>query len=226
MMEELLAKLNEIAEDPEILGVLITGEGQRVFSAGVEVADHSAERMEEAGDVFYQLLSRMRSFPLPLVAGLNGAAVGGGCELALACDMIISTPEAKIGQPEITLAAMAAPSIFLMQGRLHANIIAEMLLSGDTFNAERGYQLGLVNQLVSREHFLADCTKFMERFTRMSRPVLAIVKEALNRAHGKIYEDNIDWMHRLYVEKLLPLQDSAEGIEAFAEKRTPRWSHR
>jgi cyclohexa-1,5-dienecarbonyl-CoA hydratase len=226
LMLELWDALDAAAADPGVRAVMITGYGQRVFSAGVAIDDHRPENMGQPGRGFNELVAYMRAYPLPLAAALNGAAVGGGLELAMACDMIISTPEAKIGQPEIKLASMAALAIPLLRDRVPSGILAEMVLGGETFDGARAYQVGLVNRLVSKENFLADCAAFMAQFTRLSRPVLMVNKEAVNRSRGRHYENEIEGLGALYRERLLPLEDAKEGLDAFEQKRAPQWKHR
>ncbi|MGI4813074.1 MAG: enoyl-CoA hydratase/isomerase family protein [Janthinobacterium lividum] len=226
MMRELIATLDSAAADPQVRAVLLTGEGERVFSAGVEVADHTPENNSGTSNTFHRLLEALYAFPLPIVAALNGAAVGGGHEVALACDMMLSTPDAKIGQPEIKLATMAMPATLLLQQRLPPNLIAEMLLGGEYLSGERAYALGLVNRLVSKENFVADCERFMQQFTRMSRPALMVMKEALVHARAGNLAAGLAWTHALVDEKVLPLEDLAEGLQAFQEKRAPNWKHR
>ena len=217
----------EIAEaDDTVRAVMITGAGERVFSAGVEVADHSRERMQESMDVFHRLLAKLQAFSLPTAAALNGAAMGGGLELALACDMILSTADAKIGHPEIKLASIAVPGILMLQGRMPPNRLVELLAGGEPISGQDACAMGLVNRLVPKEGFEQECGNFMARFTRMSRPVLRLLKRVLVESRGKTLESGIVPMSRIYVEELLKLEDAAEGIEAFAQKRAPRWKHR
>lgn len=226
MMAELQAVLDAASEDRDLRAILITGTGERVFSAGVEVADHTRERIVETMEAFHPLLARLRDHPLPIAAGLNGAALGGGCELALACDMIVAAPGARLGQPEIKLASLALPATLLLQGRLPANLIAEMLLGGEPLAADEAHRRGLVNRIIADDDFLAGCRAFMARFTGLSRPVVALMKKALAEARGASYEAGMAAMERITLDELLPLEDSGEGLDAFLEKRPPRWRHR
>jgi enoyl-CoA hydratase/carnithine racemase len=121
---------------------------------------------------------------------------------------------------------MASPAILLLQDRVPSGIAAEMICGGETFDGARAYQVGLVNRLVAEAHFLAECEQFMAQFTRLSRPVLTVVKEALNHARGLHFENEIKVLNKLYREKLLPLDDAKEGLDAFEQKRPPQWKHR
>ena len=225
-MRELQAALAQARDDLDVRAVLLTGTGERAFCAGVSVADHGPARSAETVEAFLALLTLLREFPLPVVAALNGAALGGGCELALACDMIVSKPEVKIGQPEIKLATLPTPAMLLMQGRLPANTIAEMILGGDPIDGTEARRIGLVNALVSQVDFMADCERFMQRFTRMSRPVLVLAKQGLRQARGDLFEREAHGLKQRLRPALGALADFEEGLAAFAEKRPARWAHR
>jgi enoyl-CoA hydratase len=225
-MRELQVTIEQVRDNVDVRAVLITGAGERAFCAGVSVSDHGPERGAETVEAFLSLLTLLREFPLPVVAALNGATLGGGCELALACDMIVSKPNIKIGQPEIKLATLPTPAMLLMQGRVPANMIAEMVLGGEPIDGTEAQRIGLVNALVSEADFMADCERFMQRFTRMSRPVLVLAKQALRHARGDLFEREAVALKQRVRPGLAALEDFKEGLAAFAEKRPARWMHR
>jgi len=226
MMAEIGTALDEAAALPEVRALVLTGQGQRVFSGGVEIADHSADRIGELMQDFARLLRKLIAFPLPTVAALNGAALGGGLELALACDMMVAAPEARLGHPEVKLASIAFPGILMLQGRLPPNRITELLAGGETMDAAEALRLGLVNRLLAADAFEAEVAAFVGPFTHLSRPVLMLMMRSLKTARGRTLETGFDELARLYLDELLPLADAAEGLAAYAEKRAPRWQHR
>jgi cyclohexa-1,5-dienecarbonyl-CoA hydratase len=226
MMAEIEDALDVAEYQTQDRAVLITGTGARVFSAGVEIADHSRERVESLMVDFVRLLRRLGTLSLPTVAGLNGATLGGGLELALACDMMVAVPDAKIGFPEIKLASIAFPGILMLQGRIPPNRIVELLAGGDSIDGVEAYRMGMVNRLIGRESFDADVTGFMGQFTRLSRPVLKLMMRTLKEAKGKTLDAGFDAASRIYLDELLPLEDVVEGLSAYAEKRSPIWKHR
>lgn len=116
--------------------------------------------------------------------------------------------------------------MLLMQGRLPANTIAEMILGGEPIDGTEGRRIGLVNALVSSADFMADCERFMQRFTRMSRPVLALAKQGLRHARGDLFEREALALKQRVRPALAALEDFGEGLAAFAGKRAPRWVHR
>lgn len=226
MMAEIEAALDAAESNPDVRTVVITGHGQKVFSAGVEVADHSPELMARLIEDEHRFSTRVSACTLPTIAALNGLALGGGLELALSCDMLISVPDARIGNPEIKLASIAFPGILMLQGRLPANHIAELLIGGEPISGAEAHRLGLVNALVDPGSFEADVARFASRFTSKSRPVLQLMVRTLKQLRGKTLETGFAEGARMYMDELLPLEDVMEGLDAFAEKRPPVWKHR
>lgn len=226
MMAEIAAALDVAESGTEDRAVLITGSQDGMFSGGVEIADHTRERVRELMVDFSRLLRRLQACQLPTVAGLNGATLGGGLELALACDMMVAVRDAKIGHPEVKLASIAFPGILMLQGRLPANRIVEMLAGGEPMDAVEAHRLGLVNRLVDRDSFDSQVMGFMAQFTCMSRPVLRLMMRTLKEARGKTLETGFDAAARIYLDELLLLEDVDEGIRAFGERRKSVWKHR
>jgi cyclohexa-1,5-dienecarbonyl-CoA hydratase len=226
MIDEILAVVEKAEADGEVRAVMITGHGLRVFSAGVEVLDHSRERIQETFDHFGRLLTRLQAYSLPTVAALNGPCIGGGVELALACDMIIATSSARIAQPEVNLASVAFPGILMLQHRIPPNLLIELMASGEPIQAADAHRIGLVNRIVEADDFEKSSREFMTQFTGKSRPVLQFLKRAIIEARGKTLESGLLKLSRMYVDELLILEDADEGIIAFAQRRTPVWKHR
>jgi cyclohexa-1,5-dienecarbonyl-CoA hydratase len=223
MMRELDAALEAVALDPDASVLLISGRG-KAFCAGVDVADHVPERVEEMILVFHGFLERLAALELPTVAALNGAALGGGMELALACDIVLARGGARLGQPEIRLGVFppfAAAVLPRLVGRAHA---LELCLSGRTLEAEEGARLGLVQHVYPQETFAEDATRYAADLAGLSRPVLRLAKRAVVRSVGAPLDDALRAVERLYLDELMGLSDAREGLNAFMEKRPPVWT--
>jgi len=226
MMAEIASAMDLAEADPEVRALVITGQGRRAFSAGVEVADHSREHIGELMKDMLRLMRRIEEFPLPTIAALNGITLGGGLELALCCDMMIAAAGVRLGFPEIKIASIAFPGILLLQGRLPTQHIVEWLASGESVSAEEAHRLGLLNRVIDGDDFKADVLRFAEKYTAMSRPVLSLMMRALKMARGRRLDTGFDDASALYMNELLPLEDVSEGLAAFSEKRAPAWKHR
>jgi cyclohexa-1,5-dienecarbonyl-CoA hydratase len=226
MMLEIEDALKKAADTRDAHVVVITGHERRAFSAGVEIADHDRGHIDKLVEQVRSLLTKVEQCPLPTIAALNGLTLGGGLELALACDMMLCLPEAKIGLPEIKLASIAFPAILMLQGRLPPNRITEILVGGETIDGREAHRLGLVNELVASESFEADVMRFASKFTRLSRPVLQLMMRTLKQARGKSLETGFADAAKLYLSELMQLDDAVEGLVAHRERRPPSWKHR
>jgi len=223
MMRELDAALTEVGRDPDASVLLITGRG-KAFCAGVDVADHVPERVDEMIHVFHGFLERLAALELPTVAGLNGAALGGGMELALACDIVLARAGARLGQPEIRLGVFPPFAAAVLPGLVGRAQALELCLSGRTLDAEEGVRLGLIQHVYPQETFEVDAVGYAADMAGLSRPVLRLAKRAVVRSVGAPLDDALRSVERLYLDELMRLSDAHEGLNAFMEKRPPVWT--
>ena len=221
MLEELCEALAWAAESPGHL-VLIDAQG-RAFSAGVSVGDHAPESVEKSHGLFRRALTCVHECEKPTVAAVDGYALGGGCELALACDLILASPRATFGQPEIGVGALAGMACWALQRRVPHAVAAEMLITGERISAQRAFEVGLVNAVLEQEDFAQAVNEYLQRITRHSPYLLTKVKKCLRATNGLDWEEGLDAATRIYTEEVLPSHDAQEGIAAFGEKRAPVW---
>lgn len=224
MMGELAAALQAAAEEPTSV-ILLEAEG-RAFSAGVDVADHKPDRVAEMVAAFDRIFNVLGGINKPVVAAVNGAALGGGCEIVLACDLVVASEKAKFGQPEIAVGVFPPLAAYLLP-RLVGYIPAmELLLGGETVDAARAYALGLVNKVVPAESFAAEVEAFLAKFVDKSPVVLALTKKAVRVGLNKDFGTALAAIDRIYLEELMSTADAVEGLNAFLEKRKPVWQGR
>jgi len=154
---------------------------------------------------------------------VNGSALGGGCELALYCDMVIATEKAKFGQPEIQvgvfppIAALVFPRII---GRKKA---MELILSGDVIGAQEALALGMVNKIVPEASLLEEVNGFIEKFKKLSGIVLKLTKEAALTGLNDDMDQGLQAIEKIYLDRLMKTHDAIEGLKAFLDKRKPTW---
>jgi len=215
------AAIDELDGDPELsLGVL-TGAGKG-FCAGMDLKAFVAGESAWAGDRGFAGITQ-RSAEKPLIAAVEGFAVAGGLEIALACDLLVAAKGAKLGIPEVKRSLIAAAGGLLRLPRvLPRNIAMELALTGDPITAERGYELGLVNRLAEPGEALAVALELAAQITPNAPLALAGSK--------KILVDSVDWPEAEFwarqgeiVGPVVTSQDAREGATAFAEKRAPVW---
>lgn len=225
LMEALAAALARAAADPEAKLVLLTATGEKAFCAGVEVADHVPERVERMVQAFGAIFRRLEDVPVPTVAALNGAALGGGCELAIGCDMAVAAAHAKIGQPEIKLGVFPPVAAALLARRIAPARAYELVLGGEALGADEARACGLLNQVYPREAYAEGVRAYAATYLRHSRPVLALAKKALRAARGRPFLEALAQADAIYLHELMATRDAREGLAAFLEKRAPVWTN-
>jgi len=225
-MEEMNTALDAVIKDDGAKLLLITGMGEKAFSAGVEVADHTPDKVEHMLEVFHDIFRRLEKIQVPTVAALNGVALGGGCELALGCDMIVAVAHAKIGQPEIKLGVFPPIAAVLLPRLMPPAKAMELLLGGNSIDAAEAERLGLVNKVFAREEFAAGVEAYLAQFLSLSKPALVLAKKAIRQASGKSFNDALAGAEEIYLKELMVTEDAKEGLSAFMEKRKPVWSNK
>jgi cyclohexa-1,5-dienecarbonyl-CoA hydratase len=222
MMEEINTFFEGLLKEKSLKLLVIQAVG-KAFSAGVDVGEHLGDLADKMIEVFDKIFRLMDALKVPSIAVVNGAALGGGCELALYCDMVIATERAKFGQPEIQvgvfppIAALAFPR---MIGRKKA---MELVLLGETISAQDAYAFGLVNKIVPEASLSQEVNTFIEKFKKLSGIVLKLAKEAVLAGLNDDVEKGLQAIEKIYLNRLMKSHDATEGIKSFLEKRKPTW---
>ncbi|HXE73009.1 MAG TPA: enoyl-CoA hydratase/isomerase family protein [Candidatus Nitrosotenuis sp.] len=204
------------------LKVLVVESRLSAFSAGADVAEHMPAAVREMLESFHAVIEALLEFPRPTLAAVRGAALGGGCELALACDFLLMSRKARLGQPEIRLGVFPPVACLLLPDRVPGAVAREMILTGEPLSAERALALGLANRVAEEALFAEEVEKFLGLLTRLSGPALGVARRAANL--GADWKSRLRQLEKLYLEELMALPDPVEGILAFLEKRPPRWA--
>ncbi len=220
---ELTLALERARKDASVMVVLITGAGDRAFSAGVDVKDHFPEKVNSTLSVFNKVFYMLESLDKPTIAVVNGVAFGGGCELAMGCDMIIASEKAQFGQPEIKVGAIPPVAVALLPKLVGRKKAFELVLTGDVITAGEAKQIGLVNKVVPPEK-LEEATKELVAKLKESSPVvLRLTRMAFRESLDLNFKDGLDKVTDVYLNLLMHTEDSVEGLKAFLEKRKPQW---
>jgi len=225
-MAEMNVALDLAAKEDGVKVLVVTGVGEKAFSAGVDVADHTRDKVQSMIDTFHGNIRRIMALPIPTVALVNGAALGGGLELALACDMLVATEGAKLGQPEIKLGVFPPIAAILMPRIAPSPRAMELVLGGGTIDSREALSIGLVNRVFPRESFAADAEKFLEQFLSLSRVALVYTKRAMRVAEGRPFAEALHDVEQIYLKELMATEDASEGLNSFMEKRKPVWKNR
>lgn len=224
MLEELREVLAKVRADCALL--VIAAAGEKAFSAGASVQDHVGDKVETMLAVFHECFRILNRLELVSVAMVRGAALGGGCELALACDLVLASEKAKFGQPEINLGVFPPVAAYQLSRQVAPRRGLEMLLTGDPIDAQSALQLGLVNAVFSTGEFEQKAEEWLGRITRHSASSLRLTKRAFKLAAGEDFPSKLHRVERLYLDELMTTEDATEGLSAFLEKRHAAWRGR
>jgi cyclohexa-1,5-dienecarbonyl-CoA hydratase len=224
MLREIESILSSMAQNEAVRVLVLQAQG-KLFSAGVDVADHTAEKVGEMIPLVDRVCSRLAGFPVPTIARVHGHALGGGCELVLCCDMAVMAEGASLGQPEIQLAAVAPVAALRLPFLIGYRAAADMLFSGRRFTASEALRVGLVNAVVAADELDGWVREKAQSLSLLSRAALVLAKRALSLGFSE-WTRSMPEMERLYLEDLMNTSDAHEGLQAFMEKRSPQWQHK
>jgi cyclohexa-1,5-dienecarbonyl-CoA hydratase len=224
MMREINAALEGLNDDPGVkVLVFEAAEGSKAFSAGVDVSEHTSDLVEEMIEVFHRIFRLLDGLKIPTVAVVGGAALGGGCELVLFCDMVIASEKASFGQPEIQVGVLPPIAVVALPEIIGPKKAMEMVLTGDRIRADEAERLGLVNKVVPPEELQAAAIELVEKLAKLSGAVLRVTKRAVRVGSAGSFADGLAAVEDLYLGPLMDTEDAHEGLAAFMEKRPPVW---
>jgi len=223
LLTELLDALAAYDVDPAIGALVISG-SERAFAAGADIklmAEASSDEMRADG--FVELFEGLRKIKKPLIAAVSGFVLGGGCELAMACDMLVASETARFGQPEVTLGVIpGAGGTQRLTRAVGKPLAMEMILNNRILSASEALQFGLVNRVVPVERFLDESLSLAAEVASRAPLAVMAAKEAVNRAFEFPLSAGLAEERRLFYA-LFDSADQKEGMQAFIEKRKPLW---
>jgi enoyl-CoA hydratase len=221
-MAELDAAFTDLAGDPTVGGVILTGSGEKAFVAGADIGELSAQGPIRGRDVAIlgqRVLERIETLTKPVIAAVNGFALGGGCELALACHVRLASENAKLGTPEVRLGLMCGYGGTQRLPRLVGKGPAlEMLLTGEMVDAQEAFRIGLVNRVFPRDRLLPEAEALLRRMLANAPMSLRLTLEAVNAGLSLPLREAQDHEATLF-GLLCSTEDMKEGTRAFLDKR-------
>jgi enoyl-CoA hydratase len=223
MTRELMDALAAFDTDDAVGAIVVTG-NQKAFAAGAdikEMADKTAQEMAESDSIAQ--FGRIRAIRKPVIAAVSGWALGGGCEVAMSCDMIIASETAKFGQPEITIGVIPGAGGTQRLTRAVGKAIAmEMILNNRTLSAQEALGFGLINRIVPLEAYLDEALKLAEEIAARAPVAIRSAKKMVNQAYERFLGEALSEEKKEFYD-LFTTEDQKEGMRAFAEKRKPQW---
>ena len=216
MLAELRDALSRVSNDRHAL--IIDAAGDQSFSAGASVQDHLGDRVAAMLANFHDCFRTLARLDLVTVAFVRCPALGGGCELAMACDFVLASDRARFALPEITLGIFPPVAAYQMSRQVPPRIGLEAMLTGDPIDARY-----VTNAIFAHDEFDARAEEWMQRLYRQSASSLRFAKKAFRIAQAEDFDERLARVERLYLEELMKTDDATEGLVAFIEKRNAVW---
>jgi cyclohexa-1,5-dienecarbonyl-CoA hydratase len=208
------------------VGVLVVAGHGKAFSAGVDVGEHRPATVTAMLHSFHDFCRGLLEFPRPTIACVHGAALGGGCEVVLCCDVAVAGESAKIGLPEIALGVFPPLAAALLPRIAGRRAAAEAILWGDTWPAGEALRLGLLSEVVPDQRLAERVSARAARVAQLSSAALRQARMALRRGAAGLLDEALPAVEEIYLNDLMRTEDAGEGLQAFLEKRPPVWRHR
>jgi cyclohexa-1,5-dienecarbonyl-CoA hydratase len=227
MMREIGIALSECGSRPELVAMVFKAANDcRAFSAGVAVEDHTAETVYQMLDSFHAIFRTLEQIAKPTIAVVDGSALGGGCELVAACDIVICSDRARFGQPEIKLGVFPPVASILLPQVVGAKRAHEMILTGELIDATQAAHLRLVNHVVPVTQLEQKTTEILAKLRDLSASTLGYARRSLDLGRGRSLDEALREAEDIYLNELMKSSDALEGVKAFMEKRKPVWRNR
>jgi cyclohexa-1,5-dienecarbonyl-CoA hydratase len=225
MMDELAAALDNLEGQREISTILFETAGEH-FSAGVDIPSHTPDKVATMLAKFHDAIRRVLKTSKVTIAAVKGYCLGGGAELAMTCDIVLTTESAHWGFPEIRLGCFPPVATAALAAVVGQKLAAELVLTGRSFDGREAERIGLANRAVPADKLKAAVSECVNRLAELSPTALANTKRALYSWDAGHFEKGLARAEEIYLKDLIRTQDAQEGIRAWIEKRKPQWTGR
>jgi cyclohexa-1,5-dienecarbonyl-CoA hydratase len=225
MMKEFNHQLEALLSDTGLKCLVIGAEGPS-WCAGVEVADHKPEMVEAMIRTFNRIFELLDRCEVPTVAAVNGACLGGGMEVAIACDIVLASERSVFGQPEIKLGFLPPYAAIRLPQLVGPSKAVEICVTGRRYTAKEARAMGLINHCLPTEGFADEAAKIVEEIAYSSPLIIRLNKRAVKQHLGMRFQEALEGVSDLFLHGLMQTEDTLEGIASFEEKRKPAWKNR
>jgi cyclohexa-1,5-dienecarbonyl-CoA hydratase len=224
MMNEINDILKNWIEKRDLKVALFKTEG-KCFSAGVDVGEHMGDLAPKMIESFHGMFRLMDQLGAVTVASVYGSCLGGGCELAVFCDLVIADDTAKFGQPEIQVGVLPPIAAQIMPRIIGKKAAMDLILSGRIVSAQESIGMGLINKVVAKGDLSHETDEFIKPYLSLSAEVIRITKKTIKAGLRDDFEPSLKVIEEIYLNELMRTNDAQEGLKAFLEKRTPEWKN-
>jgi enoyl-CoA hydratase len=223
LMRELMDAL-DVFDTNDAIGVMVVTGNEKAFAAGADIKEMADKSIHEMMDTDHiAVFGRIRTIQKPVIAAVSGWALGGGCELALSCDMIVASESAQFGQPEINIGVIPGAGGTQRLTRAVGKVIAmEMILNDRRLSAQEAYQFGMVNRVVPVERYLEEALQLADEIAARAPIAVRAAKKMINQSFERTLSDGLASEKQEFYH-LFATEDQKEGMQAFMDKRKPDW---
>ena len=226
LLREMDQALTVCAQDAAVDVAVFQGAGTRAFSAGVDIRDHSREKVPEMLEAVHGVIRKMLALPQVTIAAVRGLCLGGGCEIASSCDLIIAAEDSTFATPEILVGCYPPVALARFAQLIGYHRAAEMILTGRRFSAREAQAFGLINRVADSAQFDSAASELVNELTSKSGSVLRLTLKGLRERSRDGFDQALKRSEEIYCRELLQTEDVEEGVSAFLQKRAPNWRHR
>lgn len=225
MLRELRRALDSVDGDGAVDFLVLRGGGDRAFSAGVDVKDHTRQKVPEMLEVVHGVIRRLLSLRQITIALVRGACLGGGCELASSCDLILASEGSFFATPEINVGCYPPVALARFPSQIGYHRAAEMILTGSKISAREALAIGLINRVITEGELEGALETLLDELRGKSAAVLRVTIKGLREISMGSFNDALKRSEEIYLNELLKTDDVEEGLQAFLEKRKPQWKN-
>jgi cyclohexa-1,5-dienecarbonyl-CoA hydratase len=226
LLRKLDAALDSCAAETDVDVVVLRGGGGRAFSAGVDIKDHTREKVPEMLAVVHGVMRKLLAVPQVTIAEIRGVCLGGGCELASCCDFIVASEDSSFATPEILVGCYPPVALARFASLIGYRRAADMILTGRTLSARDALSMGLISRVAPPGQLEAALASLLDELLGKSGAVLRITLKGLRELSLRGFTEALQRSEQIYCDELLATADVEEGVRAFLDKRKPRWTHR
>jgi cyclohexa-1,5-dienecarbonyl-CoA hydratase len=225
MIEEINFALEQIEKDRQISVIVFTGAGEKAFSTGVDIKDHTLDKVHAMLQSFHKIFRTLAATDKLTVASVQGYCLGGAMELATFCNFLITADNAVFGQPEIKVGCYPPIATAWLPKLVGSKRAFEITMLGENISATDALNMGLVSKIVPAVQLAAETDNLISKLTQLSSVVLQYTKKALTAGMEENFLPALDRAESIYLEQLIQTEDIREGLNAFMEKRKPVWKN-
>jgi len=226
MMREISKALGECVRRDLVAIVFDADKNCRAFSAGVAIEEHVQDTIFQMLDSFHAIFRLLEQLAKPAIAVVDGAALGGGCELVAACDIVIASDRSRFGQPEIKLGVFPPVAAVLLPRVIGEKRARELVLTGEIIDSVEAGRLGLCNHVLPGAQLEPKLLEVLAKLRELSGTSLTFARQSLDLGRGRSVDAALTEQENVYLNELMKTEDANEGVKAFLEKRKPVWRHK